>query len=293
MKIDQIINEDYHAFFAPPGLESDLKKQLVGRLSAQANMFLASPKQSNLYFLQNRWERPRILKYKDAKEVEKLLGSFGVPAYFQATGKRKPEEPRLLRFMDNIRPADFLEWTYLDSEYLMVCERHERYPLNELHFEEDKNAPSRAYLKLWELFTRIRKAPKIDETCLDLGSAPGGWTYVLEKLQAKITSVDRAPLDPKLAQSSRIQHLIKDAFSVKPEDFESLDWFFSDVICYPAKLAEFLQPWVKSGKVKNFVCTLKFQAATDWDSIRSFEKLGGKLIHLNHNKHELTWFKVE
>jgi 23S rRNA (cytidine2498-2'-O)-methyltransferase len=42
--------------------------------------------------------------------------------------------------------------------------------------------------------------------------------------------------------------------------------------------------------VKNFVCTLKFQGETDHDSAAAFAAIpGARLLHLHHNKHELTF----
>jgi 23S rRNA (cytidine2498-2'-O)-methyltransferase len=45
--------------------------------------------------------------------------------------------------------------------------------------------------------------------------------------------------------------------------------------------------------VRNFVCTLKFQGATDHDTIAAFAAIpGSRLFHAHHNKHELTWTLV-
>jgi len=72
-----------------------------------------------------------------------------------------------------------------------------------------------------------------------------------------------------------------------------LDWFCSDVVCYPAKLWTWLEPWIASGTVKNFVVTVKFQGKeTDWETLDRFAAVpGSRLVHLHHNKHELTWMK--
>jgi 23S rRNA (cytidine2498-2'-O)-methyltransferase len=51
-----------------------------------------------------------------------------------------------------------------------------------------------------------------------------------------------------------------------------------------------VQKWLQAGNVRRFVCTLKFQGATDFEVMRSFAAIpGSKLLHLHHNKHELTW----
>jgi 23S rRNA (cytidine2498-2'-O)-methyltransferase len=51
-----------------------------------------------------------------------------------------------------------------------------------------------------------------------------------------------------------------------------------------------VERWLESGLVRNFVCTLKFQGATDHAAARRFAAIpGARLMHLHHNKHELTW----
>jgi hypothetical protein len=48
-------------------------------------------------------------------------------------------------------------------------------------------------------FTLICERPQPSEFCVDLGSSPGGWTWVLQKLGARVLSVDKAALDPSVA----------------------------------------------------------------------------------------------
>jgi 23S rRNA (cytidine2498-2'-O)-methyltransferase len=41
------------------------------------------------------------------------------------------------------------------------------------------------------------------------------------------------------------------------------------------------------------VCTIKFQGATDHATVRRFAAFpGAQLMHLYHNKHELTWIRL-
>ena len=48
---------------------------------------------------------------------------------------------------------------------------------------------------------------------------------------------------------------------------------------------------MEAGKVRNFVCTLKYQAETDWEATLKFLEIpGSQIVHLHHNKHEVTWF---
>ena len=62
------------------------------------------------------------------------------------------------------------------------------------------------------------------------------------------------------------------------------------MICYPQRLVRLVRTWRESGLAANMVCTIKFQGATDHDAARALAEIpGGRLLHLFHNKHELTW----
>ncbi len=300
MKIDKIMGEDFAAYFAPPGLEGDLKKELRGFLFAQSTLVLApSPRNSKVYFFDNHWAAPRLLKITSRHQLAQYLTEYWrgqrMPVYYQDIGRAPKIEfsfsqPEEYGFpITPPKTRKWLECTQLSDDYALVAEQIGEFPLGQYKFKKDTSAPSRAYLKLWELLTRINRHPNKDSVCLELGSAPGGWTYVLNQLECQVISVDRAELSPDLMKQPNVRHFIRDAFSVTPEDFGEIDWFFSDLICFPDRLFDFVRQWRDSGKVKNFVCTLKFKGATDWSSIKKFEGLGGELIHLNQNKHELTW----
>ena len=73
------------------------------------------------------------------------------------------------------------------------------------------------------------------------------------------------------------------------EPEERVDWLFCDIACYPSRLLRLVERWRAAGLVKTFVCTLKFQGATDHDAAAAYAALpGATLLHLHHNKHELT-----
>ena len=71
------------------------------------------------------------------------------------------------------------------------------------------------------------------------------------------------------------------------------DWLFSDVICYPERLLNLVHRWLDAGFTGRCVCTLKFQAETDFVAMAGFAAIpGSRLMHLHHNKHELTWVRL-
>ncbi len=161
-------------------------------------------------------------------------------------------------------------------------------------FDENKTEPpSRAYLKLWELMTLEGLVPEATEKCLDVGAAPGGWTWVLAKVGAHVTAIDKAALAPNVAKMKKVTSLAKDAFKLEPSDTGDIDWFFSDMICEPPKLLALVKKWIESGRCRNFVCTIKFKGKTDFATLEKFLAIeGSRARHLYHNKHEVTWWLV-
>jgi 23S rRNA (cytidine2498-2'-O)-methyltransferase len=183
-------------------------------------------------------------------------------------------------------------WTLLAPDRLLaaaICSSP--FPNGEVAFVEDKaGPPNRAYLKLWEALARLGRWPQASERCLDLGASPGGWTWVLGKLGAQAIAIDKAPLDARVAALPGVEWRGESAFALKPESVGRVDWLFSDIVCYPARLLRLVETWRASGLVKNFVCTLKFQGATDHEAAAVFAAIpGARLMHLHHNKHELTF----
>src|SRR6266481_3768281 len=111
--------------------------------------------------------------------------------------------------------------------------------------------------------------------------------------RASVISDDKAPLEPSIAALRGIDFRRASAFSLDPAAIGPIDWLFSDVICYPARLLRLVETWLASGLARNFVCTLKFQGATDMETAGRFAAIpGSRLVHLCHNKHELTWIKL-
>jgi 23S rRNA (cytidine2498-2'-O)-methyltransferase len=186
-------------------------------------------------------------------------------------------------------------WTLLDAGTVLASPScTSSFPNGEVRFVEDHaGPPSRAYLKLWEALTLIGCRPGAGEICLDLGSSPGGWSWALQQMGARVISIDKAPLAAQVARLPGIEHRLDSAFALDPHAVGPVDWLFSDVVCYPARLLALVERWLGAGICRNFVCTIKLQGETDHDVARRFAAIpGSQLRHLFHNKHELTWSKI-
>lgn len=181
-------------------------------------------------------------------------------------------------------------WTLIDDKTIFAsAQTNSFFPCGNVSLIEDhENPPSRAYLKLQEALIRCGTLPQKGECCLDAGACPGGWTYVLTQLGAHVTAVDRTELAPHLMSNALVEFIKHDAFTLTPETLGSFDWVFSDVICYPKRLLEWVHMWL--AHTKHMICTIKMQGDIDWDTISQFAAIPNScIVHLSYNKHELTW----
>ncbi|MDR2792780.1 MAG: hypothetical protein LBB61_03805 [Treponema sp.] len=232
---------------------------------------------SILRAIQRNWASALFTQYRRGALIAKKLPPVSV--------KRRP-------FPWKAPESPMGAWTLLDAHTLLASARCvSPFPNGTIEFEEDTiHPPSRAYLKLWEAFALTGSMPCKNERCLDAGASPGGWTWALAALGAMVTAVDRAPIDDTLLALPNVTFLKHDAFTLRPEDIGGIDWLCCDVICYPPRLYEWIEKWLSSGLCGNFVCTIKMQGDPDFETTRRFAALpGSRMVHLYHNKHELTW----
>ena len=182
-------------------------------------------------------------------------------------------------------------WTMVDRDLVLAAAScSSPFPNGEPTFVEDPHGPpSRAYLKLWEVFATLRRQPGPGDRCLDLGAAPGGWTWLLAQRGADVTAVDKAPLAPDVAALPAVTWLEGSAFALDPDEVGPVDWLCSDVVAYPDRLLRLVRTWVEAEAAGTIVCTVKFQGRTDHDAAAAFAAIpGARLRHLSQNKHELT-----
>lgn len=297
--------DPFAAYLAPRGHLQDLLDSLKGRVRGlHGRLVLASGPATDVPWAQNTWRNPVRLPVESITRAAALLRSMQrnwaaySPAFRGRTTLIEEKLPGVSRkpvvFPSPLPKAPMGSFTLLDESTMLVAsDCSSPYAHGELFFDEDPiNPPSRAYLKLWEALTLAEVLPQAGDRCADLGSAPGGWTWVLQQLGADVLSVDKADLDTSVEALPRVTHLRESAFGLDPVRLGPLEWLTSDVICYPSRLLTLVQRFIASGTVRNFVCTVKFQGETDHASAAQFESIpGSRLVHLSHNKHELTWMR--
>lgn len=288
------------AYYAPAGYEEELARELADVELRKGPLFVARGPAQPVYWTQNVWYDVRSVRIASIKDAAQKLRAVQRNWAGHRIEYRAREDliqqalPHIsakpLALLQAIPQAPMGAYTLIERDRLLYAPRTgSPFPRGEVSFIEDKtNPPGRAYLKLWELLTLTGRAPGPADVVVDLGSSPGGWTWVLSELGCRrVLSVDKAALDERIAGRANVEYLKADAFALAPRD--DVDWVFSDVICDPARLYELVQRWRAAGHTR-FVCTLKFKGQADRDAIRKFAAIeGSQLRHLYHNKHELTW----
>ena len=291
------------AYLAPEGLEAALTEELRragvaitawhGRLALSAQPPVPSAWALDVWTAPREIEIGSIKSAADAlRAMQRNWQAYGVEHHRRMaliTERLPPVKARKLTFPEPAPAAHLGAWTLLAPDRLLASPTKTSPFVNgECLFQEDRvGPPSRAYLKLWEALTRLGAWPQPGETCLDLGASPGGWTWALAQLGARVTAIDRAELDPRVTALPNVTWREGSAFTLPPEP---VDWLVCDVIAYPDKLLALVQTWVASGLAGRIVCTIKFQGETDHDAAAAFTAIaGGRVMHLFHNKHELTF----
>jgi 23S rRNA (cytidine2498-2'-O)-methyltransferase len=293
------------AYLAADGFLDELLVELGAVESIHGRLVLASGPPRPAAWAQNIWYAPRrlaIASIGDAarrlRDIQRnwALYSWDVHRRAALIAEKLPNvSAKPLRFGDKAPSAPLGAWTLLDPQTVLAAARcSSPFPNGEVSFVEDREAPpSRAYLKLWEALTVIGARPGPGDLCLDLGASPGGWSWVLQQTGARVIAIDKAPLDHRIAALPGIEIRQMSAFALEPRSLGPVDWLFSDVVCYPARLLRLIETWLAAGTCRRFVCTLKFQGATDHETARRFAAIpDSRLMHLSHNKHELTWVKL-
>jgi len=236
------------AYLAPKGFAAELAHELGAIAFAHERLLAAAGPRKPAAWAQNTWLDPIEIAIGSigdgAKKLRAIQRNWAVyaPRLHRRAMLIQEQLPvvsaKPLVFGTPPPKAPLGSWTLLDANTVLAAPHcTSPFPNGEVHFVEDRTGPpSRAYLKLWEALTVIGERPGPGQVCLDLGSSPGGWSWALARLGARVISVDRAPLAPEVARLPGIEYIAESAFALDPSAIGPIDWLFSDVICYPARL---------------------------------------------------------
>ncbi len=122
-------------------------------------------------------------------------------------------------------------------------------------------APSRSTLKMEEAIHWFLSGNQQNElikngmTVVDLGAAPGGWTWQFVKRDCLVTAIDNGPMQAALMQSGMVEHLQTDAFTYTPK--KKVDWLICDMAERPLHVSRLIARWFTNQQCSNAIFNLK------------------------------------
>lgn len=136
-----------------------------------------------------------------------------------------------------------------------------RWPMGIVRLKFPSAAPSRSTLKLEEAFSTLlspferEKYLRAGMRSVDLGAAPGGWTYQLVRRSLHVTAIDNGPMDSALLASGLVEHLRTDGFKFRPKN--PVDWMVCDMVEQPSRIAQLVADWFEAQQADHIVFNLK------------------------------------
>jgi 23S rRNA (cytidine2498-2'-O)-methyltransferase len=124
-----------------------------------------------------------------------------------------------------------------------------------------RSAPSRSALKLAEaLITFLddeerARALRRGMRAVDLGAAPGGWTWQLARRGLRVTAIDNGLLRGAVACDPLVEHVRADGLTWRPR--HPVDWMVCDIVLQPSRIAALVAAWVADGACRRTIFNLK------------------------------------
>lgn len=121
-------------------------------------------------------------------------------------------------------------------------------------------APSRSTLKLAEAFhcflgSREASFLQPEMRAVDLGAAPGGWTWQLIHRGLHVTAVDNGALRGDLRDNALVRHVREDGFRFRPR--RPVEWMVCDMVEKPSRVTALVADWIASGACQHSIFNLK------------------------------------
>jgi 23S rRNA (cytidine2498-2'-O)-methyltransferase len=180
------------------------------------------------------------------------------------------------------------------------------WPMGFPRLKQPSSAPSRSTLKLEEAWLQLIPEPeraqllKPFQKAVDLGAAPGGWTWQLVKRGMQVTAIDNGPMDNALMESGQVMHLREDAFAYRPT--RTVDWLVCDMVDKPARVAQLMERWLLEGWTRYAIFNLKLPMKRRWLEVNTIlQRMRTELAQqdcryqftarqLYHDREEITVF---
>jgi 23S rRNA (cytidine2498-2'-O)-methyltransferase len=154
-----------------------------------------------------------------------------------------------------------------------------------------RGAPSRSTLKLAEAIQTFlgEEAGELLQAgmkAVDLGAAPGGWTWQLVQRGLRVIAVDNGPLKGDVAQDGRVTHLRVDGLTYLPR--RPVDWMVCDIVEQPSRIAALVARWIAEGHARGTIFNLKLPMKRRYDEVLRCRGIITETLARTRLRHRLT-----
>lgn len=192
------------------------------------------------------------------------------------------------------------------SAYLGYAARRDSspWPMGIPRLRMPREAPSRSVLKLEEALLVFlteeerRGNLKPGMLAVDLGAAPGGWSWLLARHGLRVIAVDNAQLAPAVLATGMVEHRHEDGFEFRPRG--QVHWLVCDIVEQPSRVAQRMSQWFLQSWCRHAVFNLKLpmkrryeavmQARATIEQTLSGRKFDLQFRQLYHDREEVTGF---
>ncbi len=166
----------------------------------------------------------------------------------------------------------------------------------------DPRAPSRSYLKIEEVFDRMGEVPRLSQRVVDLGAAPGGWSYAFLKRGCHVLAVDHGPMKISAPGDAggRLEHVRENGITFRPpQNWQPVDWLVSDMLIPPGQALGMIRKWLEESLARRIVFNIKLPQQHPYPVLRPIEAylrqtpgLRFQMRQFYHDRREVTVFGV-
>ncbi len=167
------------------------------------------------------------------------------------------------------------------------------HPLGIPRLKFPRAAPSRSTLKLEEALQHFLsdedRARRLQPgmRAVDLGAAPGGWTYQLVRRSLWVTAVDNGPMDPQLLESGLVEHRREDGLRYRP--LKPVDWMVCDIVEQPIRIARMVAEWVAEGHCRETIFNLKLPMKKRWQEVQRCDAAMRAILDASGRRYRLRY----
>ena len=156
-----------------------------------------------------------------------------------------------------------------------------------------RSSPSRSARKLAEAFLTFLTADervrllRPGMRAVDLGAAPGGWTWELARRGLRVTAVDNGSLQAAVADDPQVEHLRVDGLRWRPR--RPVDWMVCDIVLQPSRIATLVGTWLADGACQRTIFNLKLPMKKRYAEVERCAALIGNVLGARRSAYRLVF----